>query len=863
MNLLEIAVAAPLDTTLTYRLPQNLLQAEGGECCLVGRRVMVPLGRRKVTGYVLATDVPDSNEFKIRNIYELLDEKPLFPVSLIPLFRWISEYYHYPLGEVIKAALPGGLAPKFSQQLRLRDGHASKLKSLLNNASRRPADANAEAAAPYLAKLTENGRLTPKETRELFKSNRAKRYVDAFLAEGVLELQETVTGDTVREKRELCYSLSARFSGGSHPAGAEKGALALYRAKLNRENQLNLGLAEAKTIYYLQLLRGSSETGAVPRKELLSAYPGAGKPLQSLIASGLVAEEYRRIFRSPLGEPLEFFPPPVMLTEEQRNVLESIVPAIEKGGYCPFLLHGVTGSGKTEVYLQATAAVLDKGKSVLVIVPEIALAAQLEAHFISRFGEKVVLLHSGLTAGEKFDQWSLVLSGEAKIVIGARSAIFAPFDDLGLIVVDEEHDGGLKQDDNLRYNGRDLAVVRARQQECTVLLSSATPSVVSYYNARIGKYKLLTMRNRVGSRPLPKVHIIDLRQKVQGGKKSLFRPQLRQALIENLERGKQSVIFINRRGFSVNVICQECGTPVACTDCHVSLTLHRSKQKLLCHYCGYSVHERTVCENCSATSMVPVGFGTERVEEELRALLPAARIARLDADTASDRKVFLETLKKTRAGEIDILVGTQMVAKGHHFPGVTLVGVVWADGGLSIPDYRAAERTFQLVTQVTGRAGRGDDAGEVYIQTMRPEHYALLYARTNRYEELVERELQLRKNPKFPPYVRIVAIHIHGEVEDKVVESAMRIAAACRAVLQKAPSTATPAKPGPENTAEVLGPAPSPIDRVKKKYRWQVMVKTESLIVLHTICNYLRRYQTELADRSCRLLLDIDPENMM
>ncbi|WP_136795840.1 replication restart helicase PriA [Desulfosediminicola ganghwensis] len=868
MDLLEIAVAAPLENTLTYRLPPNLLNTELCQEPLVGRRVLVPLGRRKVTGYVLATGMEDSKEFKIKNISEILDTAPLFPENLIPLFRWISEYYHYPIGEVIKSALPGGLTPKSARQLQAGSASGEKLQDILRGIALGTGEGKDHRdVESYLLKLSQNGKLTSAETKEIFKSKKVKKYIDSLVADGVLEMHESVSGGTSKEKHEICYSLSAEPAGLEGLPGSGKDAISIYRARLNRQNNLSLGVAEAKTMYYLELLRGNSEKGAVPRKELLASYSGAGKQLQSLIASGMVVEERRRVFRSPLGEQLEFFPAPEVLTEEQQAALAEIVPAVEKGGYSPFLLHGVTGSGKTEVYLQATAVTLSLGKSVLVIVPEIALATQLETHFISRFGENVVLLHSGLTAGEKFDQWSLVVSGEARIVIGARSAIFAPFKDLGLIVVDEEHDGGLKQDDKLRYNGRDLAVVRARQQQCTVLLASATPSVVSYYNAQIGKYNLLTMKNRVGNRPLPKVNIIDLRQKARGGKKSIFRPPLQKALVDNLERGKQSVIFINRRGFSVNVICQECGTPVECVDCHVSLTLHRSKQQLLCHYCGYSVHERTVCGNCSSTSMVPVGFGTERVEEELRALVPEARIARLDADTAFDRKVFLETLKKTRAGEIDILVGTQMVAKGHHFPGVTLVGVVWADAGLSIPDYRAAERTFQLVTQVTGRAGRGDDPGEVYIQTMRPDHYALLYARGHRYEELVERELELRRNPKFPPYVRMVAIHIHGESEDRVVDSAMKVAQVCKALLQQPlPGSSTQGSRDANNTlgsAEVLGPAPSPIDRVKKKYRWQVMIKTESLNILHGICNYIHQHQNELAARDCRLLLDVDPENMM
>jgi primosomal protein N' (replication factor Y) len=843
MTLLQIAVAAPLDQLLTYSVSAAVLHSEDIENVelLIGRRVLVPLGGRKVTGYVISADPPAEGKFKIRDILQILDSEPLFHSNILPLFQWIARYYHYPIGEVIKAALPGGLSPKSIKHLEISSHGCAHLR------------ATEDGSTPdWLRNLMESGKLSPKKSREVLSSKTEKKYAQQLLREGVMELRESVAVDSVREKLEVCYTIGLDLPENNICSPQEQNDFRYYQKAINCHAGLTLKLSEAKTIYYLHELTGKFGTKPVPRKELLSLYAGASKALHSLIESGIIEEENTRVFRSPLGEQLEFFPAPERLTDEQQKAMDEIGPAITKGEYAPFLLHGVTGSGKTEVYLQAAAATLACDRSVLIIVPEIALATQLEAHFISRFGDNVVLLHSGLSASEKFDQWSLALSGQAQIVIGARSAIFAPLEKPGLIVVDEEHDGGLKQDDSLRYNGRDLAVVRAKQQGAVVLLASATPSVVSYSNALSGKYRLLTMKKRVGDRPLPKVHLIDLRQKIPGQKKSLFRPPLRKALEDNLQRGKQSVILINRRGFSANVICQECGAPVECKHCHVSLTLHKSKQQLLCHYCGYSVHEKTVCSKCNSLSMVPVGFGTERVEEELRALLPEARIARLDTDTASDRKEFLLTLKKMRAGDIDVMVGTQMVAKGHHFPGVTLVGVVWADGGLSMPDYRAAEKTFQLVTQVTGRAGRGDDPGEVYIQTMRPEHYAIQYARGHKYSDLVEKELELRKNPQFPPYVRIVSVHIQGESESVVQKSAARIAAACRSI--------TAEKKG---EVEILGPAPSPLDRLRKNFRWQVMIKSASFEALHSVCSYIRMHQNDLSSGKCKVMLDIDPENMM
>ncbi|MFV0437997.1 MAG: primosomal protein N' [Desulfopila sp.] len=840
--LLEIAVAAPIDQSLTYRLPSALVGAEDRlDAHLVGRRVLVPLGRRKVTGYILADDGIVAGEFKLREVEELLDERPLFPPSLVPLFRWIASYYHYPLGEVIRSALPAGLSPQSVQCLELTvRGEKDPDGSL---------DALAEK---WRKQLRRTGSLSAAATRELLRSGRQRGIVRRLVAEDLLCLHTRVTSDVVREKQEVCYRLGRELPAPPATGDEEPERIADYRGQLDQALGAGLKLSEAKTLFYLQGLQAGSADNSAPRKELLELYAGAGNPLRSLLARNLVIAENRRIFRSPLGERLDFFPPPDSLTEGQQQVLAEIIPAITKGGYAPFLLHGVTGSGKTEVYLQAAAVALARQRSVLVIVPEIALATQLEAHFVSRFGDQVVLLHSGLTAAERFDQWSLALEGKGKIVIGARSAVFAPLAEPGLIIVDEEHDGGLKQDDKLRYNGRDLAVVRARQQQAVVLLASATPSVVSYHNALTGKYRLLTMEHRVNSRPLPRVTLIDLRQQSSAGKRGLFRPQLAEALKKNLARGGQSVVLLNRRGYSSNVICQECGMPVQCRDCHVTLTLHRTRQQLLCHYCGYHLPEKTVCENCGSTRLVTVGFGTERVEDELGKLMPTARIARLDTDTARDRTVFLRTLKLMRAREIDVLVGTQMVAKGHHFPGVTLVGVVWADGGLSIPDYRAAEKTFQLISQVTGRAGRGDAPGEVFIQTMRPEHYAIDFARSHSYRQLVEKELELRRNPSFPPFVRLVVLHIQGESEQEVERSAGRVAGALRATVA-----------GAKMPVEILGPAPSPIDRLKKKYRWQVMIKSGSVDLIDGICRHLRARQSELVAGSCRLLLDRDPENML
>ena len=421
-----------------------------------------------------------------------------------------------------------------------------------------------------------------------------------------------------------------------------------------------------------------------------------------------------------------------------------------------------------------------------------------------------------------------------------------------MIIVDEEHDGALKQEDGLRYNGRDLAVVRAKQHNSILLLGSATPSVTSYHNAITGKYRLLELPGRIGDQQLPRVTLIDLRKKPQKEEHFLFREKLIEALTRNLKKGKQAIILLNRRGFATSMICKECGLPVQCRNCSVSLTMHQAQQQLLCHYCGYSTHSSTVCESCGSLSLGTVGFGTERVEEELRALFPAAQIARLDGDSGANRKKFLTTIRQMNEGELDILVGTQMVAKGLHFPGVTLVGVVWADGGLAMPDYKAAEKTFQLVTQVTGRAGRGEEPGEVYIQTMRPEHYSIKYAASHDYERMVEKELELRQAPGYPPYVRLAGIHVQGESQNEVKDCAQRIAECAASIIREK-----------DIAVELLGPVPSPLDKLKGKFRWQILLKSSHINALHQLCDYVQLVKKESCGQRCRVVVDVDPENMM
>jgi primosomal protein N' (replication factor Y) len=840
---LEVAVAAPLEQTLTYSLPESAdsVASIDNRQRYIGRRVLVWLGRRKVTGYVLdVVTLSEETPYKIKSISKFFDEYPLFHENSVQFYRWVANYYHYPLGLVIKTALPGGLAPKSSKKLILKTSSAEFLALF-----------EAEIP-PWGQKISTQGELCAQETAEVLSDGSGKRLVAHLAEKNVVSIEHIIAKDGVREKTEICYALNGakKFTLKETDLGLE--SVKEYQREVSREAGIDLKLSEVKALYSLNHLIQKNNRDTIALKDLRNDYSGASKALITLEEKQFVVRSKERVFRSPFGEQLKHYPRPDSLTDEQQTVVDKIRPAIRAKSFSPFLLHGVTGCGKTEVYLRAAEETLALGRDVIILVPEIALATQLEAHLLSRFGDMVVLLHSGMSAAERFDQFYLALTGKAKVAIGARSALFAPFRDPGLIVVDEEHDAGFKQDDSFRYHGRDIAVLRARHHDAVVILGSATPSITSYAHAKSGKYTLLTMKNRVGHRSLPEVTIVDLNKKQAKDTKGIIKKELQEKLALNINLGKQSILLLNRRGFSAVVLCRDCGTPVQCSHCHVSLTFHKGKKRLICHYCGFSTTDNVACLECRSTDLVPAGFGTERVEDEVRELFPEARITRLDSDTASDRKKFLSILAKMHEGQIDILIGTQMIAKGHHFPNVTLVGVVWADGGMSMPDFRAAERTFQLITQVIGRAGRGDTPGEVIIQTMRPDHYAILYSRDHQYDKMFMHEMRLRQHPAFPPYLRLTALRIQGRVENDVQQTAVIIARFCRQTVKKT-----------KIKIETLGPAPSPLDKIRDNYRWQILLKGSDTTEMHSLCTAIKNARQELVERNCTLAIDVDPENMM
>lgn len=847
---LEVAVAVPLPSTLTYKYlgesadnsPVENYPTSSNIENYIGRKVLVPLSGRIVTGYVIATQACSEKNFHVKEVHRFSDEPPFFPSEMVPFFRWVANYYQHPIGEVINTALPAGLKQASHPVIKQKD-----IKVSLESMS----ELQGMKIPEWLSKLNLRGKLGSRETKKVLNDKKWKSLLENLIQADYLAIEKEISVATTLAKKEICYFAKEDTVHALELIEDEKEQISEVRKTFSVQYEKELKLAEAKALYHYFKLAGKGKT-SVPRKDILARYKNGSKPLRQLADLGILQEKEERVYRNPFGEVPPFYPVPIKLAEQQEKVLSTIAETLEKQVFSPFLLHGVTGSGKTEVYLRATQRCLQMKKTVLVLVPEIALATQLEAHFISRFGEVIALLHSGLTRGERYDQWTRIVQGEAVIVIGARSAIFAPLENIGLIIVDEEHDGGFKQQDGLKYNGRDLAVLRANMCGCVVLLGSATPSVTSYYHCSSGKYRLLEMMNRIGEGGFPRVNIVDLSKHLREKEKSLLHPTFLAELQENIVNNQQSLVLLNRRGFSASYICQDCGSAVQCEHCQVKLTYHKQRGRLICHYCGYSVVSKLMCSNCRSERLIPYGVGTERVEEEIRHHFPGAIIERLDSDTAGDRKAFLAILKAMRERETDILIGTQMIAKGHHFPHVTFVGVVWADGGLNMPDFRAAERTYQLLAQVTGRAGRDELQGRVIIQTMLPDHYAIALAKNHDYASFYQKEISLRRKPAFPPFVRLACLRISGKNEYNVRKTSANIGSFCRKIRSSGGMS-----------FDVLGPAPSPLEKIKDNFRWQILFKANGVGVLHLIWKEFLANSKDLVLGKVEYRLDIDPENMM
>jgi primosomal protein N' (replication factor Y) len=810
--------------TLTYAIPpalEGLIQP--------GHRVLAPLRSRKVTGVV--TELGERlSTTALKPILQMLEPRPLFDRAHLQLMEFLASYYMVSIADAYRSVIPA--------VARVESRVAYKIAT--------PPDQLARAAFTRVERaiieMVAKGAAATRQLEKAGPPSEVRATIARFIADGILERRDATSG-----RHRDTASMVARLVAG---ASVED-----VRGSKQRE--------------VLNAIVSAGATG-LRVEDLKTEIDGASAVLKSLASRGLIALETAPVTVHG-GAASEFD-----LNREQQVALDAIAPSIEHQRYEAFLLWGVTASGKTEIYLNLAARALATGRNVLIMVPEIALADEIVRSFRTRFGSLVGIAHSAQSVTERWASWMAALGGQARVMIGPRSVIFAPMHDVGLIVVDEEHDASYKNEEGIRYHARDLAVALAGFSKCPVVLGSATPSSESYANARRGRYRLVRLSRRVNDRAMASVEVVDMRREVAEARKLVaakstngsgpgeaksqavempdtvpLSTKLVAALRDNLAAGGQSMVFLNRRGFHNFLQCHICGNVIACPNCSVSMTFHMRDRSLRCHYCGNHIAAPDTCPECKGYGLKGQGFGTERLTQTLAELMPAARIERMDSDTSRLHGARARMLAELRAGEIDILVGTQMITKGFDFPGVTLAVVVNADLALNMPDFRSAERTFQLLTQVAGRAGRGERAGRVLIQTFAPNHYSISAARAQDYARFMRRELELRRDLMYPPFARLAMVRIEG-AEPNIVRRA------AEAVAKSLARDSTP------EGIRVLGPSPAPIERIKQRYRWQVMIKSRELKPMRAAITAMRAEVGPSAERDdIYLAIDIDPVRML
>ncbi len=809
---LRVAVALPVKDTFSYAVPDAHSGAE-----LVGCRVTVPFGNRRATGYVVGVE-PSPPDASFRHLLEV-QESPLFHSEALPFLEWAASYYLVPLGLFLHAVLPGG-----------------------------------GATGPFLAaRLTEQGR----ELRDALPGSSIEhRMLAWFGAHPGKRIPFPERDVRLLEKRGLVSLEQTRPSKGRSGPSLQR----FVRVRQGKQfdsilEKRSEPLGAHKERAFLKELFASE---GIRLREVRRRFGNGDYLVRKWIRKGVLETYDAPVLKTPAGfEPLPSVEP-ARLYAQQEAALRAIQTFLRKGGFEPCLIHGVTGSGKTEVYVRAAREAIALGRQALVLVPEISLAAYMEGLLRSRFGDRIAVYHSGLSAGERYDQWVRIARGEVDVVIGARSALFAPLPDPGLIVVDEEHDFSYKQEESPRYQARDAAVVRGKMARAVVLLGSGTPSIQSYHNAVTGKYTMLSMPLRVERRPMPTVEVVDMKEagSGKGATDAMISPVLRDALEEALGKRQQTLLFLNRRGFHRVFLCQRCGETVRCPNCDLTLIHHLKDNILACHYCGFRARPESTCRSCGYGKSRALGFGTERLESELQRLFPEAAIDRMDRDSTRKKGTAFKLLKRFGAGEIDILVGTQMITKGYDFPNVTLVGVVAADASLGFPDFRAAERTYHLLCQVAGRAGRGEKPGRVVVQTYNPAHYAITTARLYDYESFYREEVDLRSQLRYPPFSHLARLQIQGAGREATERVARRLGRGMEEIRRERDSW--------RGGMQILGPVEAPIARIKGKYRWQIMIKGDRasrlqqyLVRLEPLFNRLTR------GTDVNVVVDVDPYQML
>ena len=828
----DVALPVPVDRLFTYAIKDG--------APVPGGRVLVPFRREQMQGIVLAVH-DQAPPVEARPILRVLDQEPVLSAELLTLGRWLAEYYVAPLGEVLRTMLPLGAEVRRETVYRITERGQQKLAVPTQRAltqafadTAHPATSDLEYAA--LAFLQQRGPTRARQLRSRVGATAAT--LDALLTNRWATRESTAAPhETRRTERFAVLVPDARLP------------------KLNENQQRLLAeLASAGGRMRVADLRKSgvpeSTLGTLVRRQLvrLEEVPNDGAfdaPVASVDLASTVA------------------PPEAMLNDEQRDCLLQIARSVHAGKFQPYLLHGVTGSGKTAVYMAAMRRALDAGLSSLLLVPEIGLTPAMVAQLRASFGSHVALLHSALTGADRTAQWHRIRNGEARVVVGTRSAVFAPVANLALLIVDEEHDTSYKQADLPRYHARDVAVMRAKQAGATIVLGSATPSLESWSNAQRGKYTLLTMNNRVGQRPLPEVSLIDMRREfTETGQESLLSRALQEEIESTLGRGEQAMLLLNRRGYSFVAMCRACGDKLECENCAIALTHHKlagddapvftdrpQRQRMECHYCGFRRTVPNRCPGCDSEHLFFFGVGSQQGEEKLQEIFPHARIARMDRDTMRDHRDYERILARMQSGEVNLLVGTQMIAKGHDIHGVTLVGVIGVDHALGLPDFRSAERVFQLLTQVAGRAGRGELRGRVLVQTHHPDHYAIRCAAVHDYNSFVEQEMRYRRLLHYPP----AAVLTNVLIEHTDLAKATRWTNLLKEWLQNR------TLPG----VRAIGPAASPISRIKRVYRFHLILKASHRKQLITAVRQMLAYADSAEIPRRFLTIDVDAVHLM
>ncbi|MED1947470.1 MULTISPECIES: primosomal protein N' [Brevibacillus] len=741
----------------------------------IGSRVVVPFGPRQLQGYVIGIveddeAIPDRS--RLKDVVQVQDDTPPLTPELLKMSEWMSKQYLCPWVTAVQAMLPAVLKGKSEKWLTATDA----------------LDEEACGRSGLLWELFRKRQIPLSEVEKQF----AEEYllVPGWIQSGLLATEYQVRDRITRKQQSFVRSLldegKLEEAIGSLPARAEQMRRVLQLMLMHKEQSLSV-----------QMLRDE--------------YGITRSPLKSLESKGWIAIEQVEVYRDPYANRRFQDKQKPVFTPVQEAALTPILQSIESGTYASYLLHGVTGSGKTEVYLEAIERTLEKGREAIFLVPEISLTPQMVERFKARFGADVAVLHSALSQGERYDEWRKIIRNQVKVVVGARSAIFAPFRNVGLIVIDEEHESSYKQEETPRYHAREVALWRAKENQGVLVMGSATPALETYALATRGRYELLRMPERVGNRPMPEVHVVDMREELQAQNRSMFSRKLHEMIADRLAKEEQMVIFLNRRGFSTFVMCRSCGYTMRCIHCDISLTYHKTNHTARCHYCGYTIAQPKHCPECQSEHIRFFGTGTQKVEAELAKLFPGIRVIRMDVDTTSRKGSHEELLNKFRSGQGDVLLGTQMIAKGLDFQRVTLAGIIAADTSLHLPDFRAAEKTFQLLTQVGGRAGRHELDGDVVIQTYTPEHYSIVHATKHDYPAFYQDEMMQRRRTGYPPYFRLVLITFSHEEVPVVIRGAHTMADYLRQRLAQ--------------TTILLGPVASPIARVKDRFRFQIMLK--------------------------------------